>query len=332
MSTTCLKPKTLHLQGLPTIHPNAAPIAIGADEIVVAVPPERDPQPVRLFRTFTPDLEALLAWLLACGIDTVAMESPGVYWIPIYDLLQQHGILPDLVNARHVKSVPGRKSAWNDAQWLQKLHALGLLQASVRPAAEITALGTLVRYRAELIAHRAPQILHMQKALQQMNVQLERVLSDIMGVTGQAIIRAIVAGERDPITLAQQRNPACKSSTETIAKALSGTWKDELIFVLQQALVIYDVYTAQVAVCDAELEQYLQRMEARSGDPDAPLPDLPPAKVDSKSKNAPSFNARAHYARLLGVDLVAVMGLSSSSERCGREWDRNRRRSPRRTR
>jgi transposase len=139
------------------------------------------------------------------------------------------------------------------------------------------------------------------------------VLSDIWGTTGQAIIRAIVAGERDGVTLAQQRNPACKSSTETIAKALTGTWKDELIFVLQQALVISDVYTAQIAVCDAELEQYLQRMEARSGDPDAPLPDLPPAKADSKSKNAPSFNAGAQYARILGVDLVAVMGLSASS-------------------
>ena len=177
----------------------------------------------------------------------------------------------------------------------------------------LPSLRTLVRYRAELIQHRAPHILHMQKALQQMNVQRERVLSDIMGSTGQLILRAIVAGERDPIVLAQHRNPAGKSSTDTIAKALTGTWKDELIFVLTQALVIYDVYTAQIAVCDGELEQYLQRMEARSGEPDAPVPDLPPAKTDSHAKNAPRVNARAHDARLLGVDLVAVMGLSSSS-------------------
>jgi hypothetical protein len=193
------------------------------------------------------------------------------------------------------------------------LHALGLLHAAFRPDAESTALPTLVRYRAELIAHRAPHILHMQKALQQMNIQLERVLSDIMGVTGQAIVGAIVERERNPVALAQLRNPACKSSEETIAKALSGTWKDELLFVLRQALVIYDVYTAQIAVCDGEIEQYLQRMEARSGDPQARLPDLPPAKVDSRSKNAPSFNARAQYARLLGVEMVAVMGLSSWS-------------------
>src|SRR5207237_6582263 len=158
----------------------------------------------------TPDLHALVEWLLACSIDTVAMESTGVYWIAIYELLEQHDIVPYLVNARHVKTVPGRKSDWNDAQWLQKLHALGLLQASFRPDAEIAALRTLVRYRAELIQHRSPHILHMQKALQQMNLQLERVLSDIMGTTGQAIIRAIIAGERDPLTLAQLRNGACK--------------------------------------------------------------------------------------------------------------------------
>jgi transposase len=306
-------PAIYRIDGLPTIFANAAGMDIGADEIVVAVPPDRDPQPIRAFRTFTPDLEALVIWLLECGIDTVAMESTGVYWVPIYELLEQHGIVPYLVNGRHVKNVPGRKSDWNDAQWLQKLHALGLLQASFRPDAEIAALRTLVRYRAELIAHRAPHILHMQRALQQMNVQLERVLSDIMGTTGQTIIRAIVAGERDPVALAQLRNPACKSSEEMIARALRGAWKDELIFVLQQALVIYDVYTVQLGACDAQIEQYLQTIDARSGDPHAPLPDLPPAKRDSHSKNAPTFNARSHYARLLGVDLVAVMGLSSSS-------------------
>lgn len=305
-------PKKLQIDGLPAIHPNAAGMDIGADEIVVAVPPDRDPEPVRAFRTFTPDLQTLVAWLVACRIDTVALESTGVYWIPIYELLEQHGIIPYLVNARHVKTVPGRKSDWNDAQWLQKLHALGLLQASFRPDDEIASLRTLVRYRAELIQHRAPHILHMQKALQQMNIQLERVLSDIMGSTGQLIIRAIVAGERDPVILAQHRNPACKSSTETIAKALTGTWKDELLFVLQQALVIYDVYTAQIAVCDTQIAQTLAAMESR-GEKDAPRPDLPPVKDGSKTKNAPPPATRAQFARLLGVDLVAVMGLSASS-------------------
>jgi transposase len=305
-------PARLQIDGLPTIHPNAAGMDIGAEEIVVAVPPDRDPQPVRVFRTFTPDLVALVAWLVACGIDTVAMESTGVYWIAIYELLEQHDIVPYLVNARHVKTVPGRKSDWNDGQWLQKLHALGLLQASFRPDAEIVILRTLVRYRAELIQHRAPHILHMQQALKIMNLQLSEVITDITGTTGLAIIHAIVAGERDPVALAQLRNPACKSSTETIAKALTGTWKEEQIFVLQQALTLYEVYTAQVSICDTQIEQYLQAMESRSGDPDALLPDVPAAKGDSKSKNRPRFNARAQFARILGVDLVAVTGISGT--------------------
>jgi transposase len=164
-------PKQLRLEGLPAVHPNAAGIDIGANEIVVAVPPDRDAQPVRAFPTFTQDLQALVHWLLVCRIDTVALESTGVYWIPISELLEQHGITPYLINARHVKTVPGRKSDWNDAQWLQKLHALGLLHASFRPDGEMVALRTVVRYRAELIQHRAPHALHMQKALQQMNIQ-----------------------------------------------------------------------------------------------------------------------------------------------------------------
>src|SRR4051812_22143729 len=288
-------PATHRIEGLPTIFANAAGLDIGADEIVVAVPPDRDPVSVRVFRTFTSDLAALVAWLLACGIDTVALESTGVYWVPIYELLEQHGIIPYLVNARHVKTVPGRKSDWNDAQWLQKLHALGLLAASFRPDAEITALRPLVRYRAELIQHRAPHILHMQKALHQMNIQLERVLSDIMGVTGQAIVRAIVAGERDPPTPPPMRNAACKTREETIARALTGSWKAEQVFVLTQALVIYDVSTAQIAVCDEQIEQYVQQIESRQT-PDAALPDLPAAKKKSKTKNAPAATTRAQCA------------------------------------
>jgi len=311
MPRPAASPAKMHLEGLPAMHRHAAGIDIGADEIVIAVPADHDPEPVRAFRTFTADLHQVVAWLLACGIDTVAMESTGVYWIPLYELLEQHSITPFLVNARHAKTVPGRKSDWNDAEWLQKLHALGLLQASFRPDAEIVALRTLVRYRAELIGHRAPHILHMQKALQQMNIQLERVLSDISGVTGQAIVRAIVAGERDPVILAQQRNGACKSSEETIAKALTGTWKEELLFMLEQSLVLYDAYTAQIAVCDQRIMRALEGMEGRVT-PDAPLPNLPPAKPNSKTKNAPHPQTRAQFARLLEVDLVAVMGLSAS--------------------
>jgi transposase len=175
-------PTTHRTDGLPTIFPNAAAIDISADQLVVAVPPKRDRQPVGGFRSFTPDREALVAGLLACGIDTLALESSGVYWIPLYELLEQHGSVPYLVNGGHVKTVAGRKRDWNDAQWLQKLQALGLVPASGRNGAEISALGTLMRYRAELIQHRAPQSLHMQPALHQINIQLKRLRSDIMGL------------------------------------------------------------------------------------------------------------------------------------------------------
>src|SRR5262245_23843690 len=312
MTPTRPRKQRQRLDDLTCVYPNAAGLDIGSEEIVVAVPPARDPEPVRVFRTFTPDLQALVNWLVACGIDTVAMESTGVFWVPIYDLLEQHGIRPYLVNARHVKTVPGRKSDWNDAQWLQKLHALGLLRGSFRPDGEIVTLRTLARYRAEVIERRAPHINHMQQALKQMNLQLNVVLSDITGVTGLAILRAIVKGERDPARLAELRNPGCKASLAEITKALTGTWQAAPLFILQQALEFFDYYTAKLAACDAELERVYQAMESR-GEKDAPLPDLPRAKPGSKSKNEPNFNVRAQIAHILGVDLVAVMGLSASS-------------------
>ncbi len=300
------------LEDLTCLHPNAAGFDIGSEQIVVAVPPDRDEQPVRVFRTFTPDLHALVAWLQACEIDTVAMESTGVFWVPIYELLEQAGITPYLVNARHIKTVPGRKSDWNNAQWRHPLHALGLLRGSFRPDAEMVTLRTLARYRTELIERRAPHINHLQQALKQMNIQLNVVLSDITGVTGLAILRAIVAGERDPARLAELRNPGCKASVAEISKALTGNWQQAHLFILQQALEIFDYYTNKIAVCDAELERQYQSMESR-GERNAALPDLPPAKPGSKSKNEPNFNVRAQMARILGVDLVAVMGLSASN-------------------
>jgi len=305
-------PQPVRIEAMPCVFPNAAGLDIGSTEIVVAVPPDRAAEPVRAFGTFTPDLAALVAWLVGLGIDTVALESTGISWVPIYDLLEQHGITPYLVNGRHVKIVPGRKSDWNDAQWLQKLHMLGLLHGSFRPDAEILALRTLVRYRAEVIHHRAPHILHMQKALLLMNLHLSVVLSDITGVTGQAIIRAIVAGERDAARLAALRNPACKARVAEITKALTGTWQAEQLFVLQQALSLFDHYTERIGTCDQEIERLLAAMESR-GEDAAPLPDLPPAKGKSKTKNAPAASTRAQLARIVGVDLVAVTGLSASS-------------------
>ena len=298
------------LDDLACVHPHAAGLDIGSEEIVVAVPLDRGPQPVRVFPTFTADLHALVAWLVACGIDTLAIESTGVFWIPIYELLEQLRIVPYLVNARHVKTVPGRKTDWNDAQWLQKLHAFGLLQASFRPDAEIRTLRTLARYRAELIERRAPHINHMIQALKHMNLQLNLVLTDITGVSGLAMLRTIIAGERDPQRLAAFRQPGCKHSEAEIVKALTGTWDDAQLFVLQQAVDLFDYYTTKITVCDYQLERQYQAMESR-WEKDAPLPDLPPAKGESKSKNAMTFNARAQIARVIGVDLVAVMGLSA---------------------
>jgi len=301
-----------HSDALPCVHRNAAGLDIGAEQIYACVPSDRDSRPVRAFATFTPDLQALADWLEVCGIDTVAIESTGIYWLAIYEILEARGIRVFLVNARQIKIPPGRKSDWKDCQWIQRLHMLGLLQASFRPDAEMALLRAYLRDRAELIAHRARHILHVQKALHQMNIQLDRVLADISGTTGMAILRAIVAGERDRVTLAQLRNPGCKSSEEKLAKAMQGTWQAPYLFVLTQALALYDLYTQQLAACDAEIARYYGVLKPRfesAVDPST----LPAAKPGSKSKNKPNFNARAELARVVGIDLVAVTGLSAAS-------------------
>lgn len=303
-------PRSPRTDALSVLHPHAAGLDIAAHEIIAAVPPDCDAQPVRAFGTFTVDLYRLADWLVQCGVNTIALESTGVYWIPIFEVLEARGIQVHVVNARHVKMVPGRKSDWNDAQWLQQLHALGLLHGSFRPDAEMRVLRTYLRHRAELIQHRAPHILHMQKALLQMNIHLPQVLTDITGVTGLAILRAIVAGERDPVRLAQLRNPACKSSEDQIAKALTGTWRDEHLFVLQQALALFDYYTALVAQCDAQIAQQFATMRPRFASDDGTVPKA--NKPRSKSKNKPNLNARAEVKRLVGIDLTQVTGLSSS--------------------
>jgi transposase len=244
------------LDELACVHPNAAGLDIGSEEIVVAVPADRDPQPIRVFQTFTADLHALVAWRVACRIDTVAMESTGVFWIPIDELLEAAGIVPYLVNAQHVKTVPGRKSDWNAAQWLQKLHALGLLQGSFRPDAEIRTLRTLARSRSELIERRAPHINHMIHALNHMNIQLNLVLTDITGMSGMAMLRAISAGERDPMQLAAFRQPGCKHAEAEIVKALTGTWDDAQLFIRKQSVDVFDYDTTKIVERDAQLERH----------------------------------------------------------------------------
>jgi transposase len=295
----------------PCVNPHAAGLDIGSEEIWACVPEDRDPQPVRSFGTFTPDLYTLAAWLRACRIETVAMESTGIYWIPAYEILEARGFQVYLVNARHLKHVPGRKTDVKDCQWIQYLHTCGLLSASFRPEAEMCALRAYLRHRATLLEYRAAHIQHMQKALQQMNVQLPHVLADITGVTGLAIIRAIVAGERDPVHLARFRDPRCAHSSEDIAKALTGHYRAEHVFALQQALALYDVYTAQVRECDAEIARHFQAITPVWDDALPPLDRQD--KALSHSKNAPAYDARSLLYQLTGVDLVAIPGLHAST-------------------
>ena len=296
---------------LPCVNPHAAGLDIGSEEIWACVPADRDPQPVRSFGTFTPDLYALADWLAACHIETVAMESTGVYWIPVYEILEARGFKAHLVNARHLKHVPGRKSDVKDCQWIQHLHTCGLLTGSFRPEAERCALRAYLRHRATLLDYRAAHIQHMQKALQQMNVQLTQVLSDITGTTGLAMLRAIVAGERDPGKLARFRDRRCARSPAEIIKALTGHYQPEHVFALKQALALYDFYTDQLRECDAEIARQFQALKPQWPD------ELPPLdqddKRDSHSKNAPPYEARTLLYELTGVDLVAIPGLNAGT-------------------
>jgi len=294
-------------------NPAAAGLDIGAEEIWACVPAARDTPPVRAFGTFTPDLHALADWLAHCEVTTVAMESTGVYWIPIYEVLETRGFEVALVNARHLKHVPGRKSDVQDCQWLQQLHSYGLLTASFRPAEDMRVLRAYLRQRAMLVEHRAGHIQHMQKALQQMNVQLTQVLSDITGTTGLQIIRAIVAGERDPQVLARLRHGRCQRSEAEIAKALSGHYRPEHVFALKQALALYDFYTAQVQECDTYIEQHYAAIKPVYDEQTPPPPLGPDPKPNSHAKNAPAFDVRACLYRILGLDLTATEGLEASS-------------------
>ncbi|MGQ0602697.1 MAG: IS110 family transposase [Anaerolineales bacterium] len=304
------KPRSLAV-ALPLIHPQAAGLDIGAREIWACAPTDPATLSVRSFGTFTPDLHGLADWLQAVGVQTVAMESTGVYWIAVFEILEARGLEVYVVNARHLKNVPGRKSDVQDCQWIQRLHSHGLLSASFRPEAEMRALRAYLRQRAMLLEYRAAHIQHMQKALQQMNVQLTQVLSDISGVTGLEIIRAIVAGERDPVKLARFRNPRCKSSADDIAKALSGNYRLEHVFALQQAWALYDFYSQHLQACDQQIEHQYSAIKPTVDDDLPPRP--PDPKVNSHSKNAPTFDVRQQLYRLTGVDLTVVDGLDDSS-------------------
>jgi transposase len=294
------------------LHPHAGGIDIGAAQLYAALPPDRCPEPVRVFDTFTEDLHALAAWLKEHGVTTVAMESTGVYWIPVFQILETAGIEVCLVNAQHAKNVPGRKSDVSDCQWLQYLHSVGLLRGSFRPPDEICAARTLLRHRSGLVAQAAAHIQQMQKALVQMNVRLQHVLSDLSGTSGLSIIDAILAGERDPARLAKLRDPRVKASEATVAKALVGDWRPEHLFTLRQARESYRYGQTQIRECDAEIEQRLAALRSRVDPSDTPPP--PPLSRPRAHKGDIRLEGgelRTELYRVLGVDATAIPGLGT---------------------
>jgi len=298
--------------GMHQVHEAAAGVDIGAEEIVVCVPGAGNTQIVKAFGNYTVDLQNLGRWLCEHQVQTVAMESTGVYWIPLFEELERQGLECLLISSRSLRRVSGRKSDIQDAQWIQTLHSYGLLEGSFRPPGELVTLRTLLRHRNQLVEHRSPHIQHMQKALLQMNVQLSQALSDVTGETGLRIIRAMVAGERDPGTLASYRDRNCKKSVEEIGKALTGTWREEHLFIIRQSLELYDFYTQKVEACDAEIDRMYALTRPDWGVEE--VKPLPQKKRNSHSKNAPANQAqiRQHLQRISGVDLSVVDGFGVS--------------------
>ena len=290
--------------GLSQLNLSAAGIDVGASSHFVAVPQDRCDQPVQEFEAFTADLYRLSDWLAECGVETVVMESTGVYWIPLFGVLEERGFEVMLVDPRRIKNVPGRKTDVLDCQWLQQLHTYGLLSGAFRPDEDIRRLRSYLRQRAMLVEYASQHVQHMQKALTQMNVKLQQVISDITGKTGMDIIEAIVGGERSPRRLAQLRDPRTKADEKTIAKSLRGHWRQEHIFELTQALELYRTYQDKIAQCDREIEAQLERFEDR-GDGEPPAPN----GKKRNQKNAPRFDVQGQLYRMTGVDLTRIDGV-----------------------
>jgi transposase len=294
---------------LEVVHPDAAGIDIGNESHYVAVPPTRDSESVRRFGCTTAELKEMADWLKQCGIWTVAMQSTGVYWIAVYDILEEAGLEVYLVNARETKNLPGRKSDVQESQWLMKLHTYGLLRNSFRPSQEIRTLRTYWRQRNDLVRAAGRHIQRIQKAMTQMNLQLANVLSDVSGMTGQAIIKAILGGERDPQKLAEFRDPRVKASKEEIARSLEGHWQEDLLFVLQQEQSGYEFCQKQMAECDQRIEQYLKQREDRSAGDNLPEEKRKERLRKKKKGNTPQFDLRAELFHMTGADLTQIDGV-----------------------
>lgn len=296
------------------INPYAAGIDIGATEIWVAVNPEHDDQSIRKFTTFTQDLHKIADWLISCCVKTVAMESTGVYWIPLFQILETRGLNVCIVNAQHLKSVPGRdkKSDVADCQWLQYLHSMGLLSGSFRPEDQVCELRSILRHRDNLIQESAKWIQIMQKALTQMNIQLHNVISDISGVSGLAIIDAILDGERDLLKLAQMCDRRIKASIETIVKSLEGDYRTEHLFCLAQARESYAHFQKQMDQCDIRIKQLLAKFQLAANQTQSALCEVKKRKYRCQG-NQPRFDVAAEMQRVCGVDLSAIPGISGQT-------------------
>jgi transposase len=293
---------------LKRVNLDAAGIDIGAEEHWAAVPPGRNTegQDVRRFGAFTGELCALADWLKQCGIQTVAMESTGVYWIPLYELLVERGFEVLLVDARQAKNVPGRKTDVLDCQWLQELHTYGLLRGAFRPVDQVCILRSYLRQRSMLVSYASHHIQHMQKALEQMNLKLSHVVSDITGLTGMEIIKAILSGERDPVKLAKLRDPRCKSSEATVARALEGHYREEHLFTLQQAVELVEFYQQQMTACDRQIEACLQQFEEKSS-------ETPVTTRRRKRRRGIAFDARSYLYRMTGIDLTQIDSIEGNT-------------------
>ena len=302
--------------GLEIVHPDAAGIDVGNASHFVAVPPDRDEQPIREFGSWTADLQRMAEWLLRCGIRTVAMQSTGVYWVAVQEILERAGLQVYLVNARGTRNVPGRKSDVQESQWLMKLHTYGLLRDSFHPPEQICAVRTIWRQRDRLVKEAGREVQQMQKALTTMNVQLANAISDVSGVTGQAIIRAILQGQRDPRQLAKLRDRRIAASEEEIAHSLEGNWREDILFELQQVVDSYDFHQTQIVACDVQLQRYLSVLPARSlpdagerSSPDAPTGKPKKQRRHKLPKNQPAFDLAAELQRTMGVDMTTIDGI-----------------------
>jgi len=302
--------------GLEVVHPDAAGIDVGNASHFVAVPPDRDERPVREFGSWTADLRRMAEWLKQCGIRTVAMQSTGVYWVAMQEVLEGEGFEVYLVNARGTKNLPGRKSDVQECQWLMKLHSYGLLRNSFHPPEQIRAVRTIWRQRDRLVKEAGREVQQMQKALTTMNVQLANAISDLSGVTGQAIIRAILQGQRDPHQLAKLRDRRIAASETEIAYSLEGNWREDILFELQQVVDAYDFHQKQIAACDVQLQRYLSALPMRSrpggGEPSRAEATSEKSKKPRKHKlpkNQPVFDLAAELQRTMGVDMTAIDGI-----------------------